>query len=204
MDLQTPTTAGIDGGRATMIVARNKYDMGIRYFMAMLTLLVMSEIAFHVRSWLVGVILLPSLITLVALLTNEKIEFDFVRKRYRVYRFTWLVGRNDYKDLPALDHILLRDVTLTGSVIRSLPIGDTYGFELALVDQAHERMIVCIRYSDKSVRTIAKAMLHASGLRLEDATEEQLLGDMAEGPAPSTVMADPHGMNGMKNGTPLP
>jgi|GEM_PF-4477550 len=197
MDLQTPTTAGIDGGRATVIVARNKYDMGIRIFMAILMLLVLGEIVFRIQSWLAGLFLLPALTSLIPLLTNQKTEFDFVRKRYRTYRFRWLVGRHGYMDLPQLDHILLRDVTLTGSFTdQRTPIGDTYGFELALVDQAHERMIVCIRYSDKSVCAIAQAVHWASGLRLEDATEEHLVGDMAAGPAPSNVIADTNGTSG--------
>ena len=186
MEPQIPTVESSNVARATVIVARNKYDMGIRSFMAMLVMLVAGEIVFHTQSWLAGMFLLPSLATLIPLLTNQKTEFDFVRKRYRSYRFHWLAGRHGYMDLPLLDHLLLRDVTLTGSFTdQRTPIGDTYGFELALVDQAHERMIVCIRYSDKSVRAIAQAVQWASGLRLEDATEEKLMGDTAPVPSPA-------------------
>lgn len=202
MGPRTTTSASNDGGRATVIVARYKYDMWIRVIMAMLILLVMGEVAFRTQSWLAAVILMPSAIMLIPLLTNEKIEFDFVHKRYRLYRFRWLVGRHGYMDLPPLDHILLRDVTLTGSFTEPrTPIGDTYGFELALVDQAHERMIVCIRYSDKRVRAIAKAVQRASGLRLDDATEEHLIGEKGVGPAPPHMIADANGEGGTSEGS---
>jgi hypothetical protein len=178
MAFQTQTTAS---GKSVVVVSRYKFDMGIRVFVAMLNLLIMAEIIYHVSSSLVYLLVLPFLISLVPLLTSDKLELDFGRKRYRLYRFRWLVGRYGYKDLPPLDHILLRDIILTGGFTDSrTPIGETYGYELSLVDTGHEKLVVCIRYSEHRVQDIAQVLQSASGLRTVDSTKERILGQMTQ------------------------
>lgn len=110
------------------------------------------------------------------MMVNQRIELDFPRKRYRIYWNRLLVRERDYKALPDLQRIQVRDVIHPGGRADSEHSwGDTYSYEIFLMTPAKEKLVICKRSTKSAIRSIVKALAKGSGLPVRDVTKEQIL-----------------------------
>ncbi|MBS1545924.1 MAG: hypothetical protein JST38_19915 [Bacteroidetes bacterium] len=109
---------------------------------------------------------------------HPRIELDFVKNRFRTYML--FATATDFKEIPKLDRIQVRDITYKGGRTSSIPgsWGDTYSYEVFLMSVANEKLVVCERPSKAAIREIVGELNRATGLPIRDVTKEQVLNEM--------------------------
>lgn len=113
---------------------------------------------------------------LALMFAQPRIELDFVRMRFRTYSMAIFARESDFKAMPKLDRIQVRDVTYPGGRAGSrYSWGDTYSYEVFLMSVANEKLVVCERPSKARIKAIVCELAKTSGLSVRDVTKEQIL-----------------------------
>ena len=120
---------------------RRRSGLGIGVFMGALILLIAFIIFSFVEdgrsTWLVFML---SSMGLSIMFVQPRIELDFSRNRFRTFYLSLLARESDFKELPKLDRIQVRDITTPGGRAGSrYSWGDTYSYEIFLMTVANEK-----------------------------------------------------------------
>lgn len=156
---------------------RRRSGLGIGCFMGALFLLIaFMIISFAEGKKAVWFVIMLSGMGLAIMFVHPRIELDFEKNRFRTY--TLFATASDFKEMPKLDRIQIRDITYPGGRSGSLySWGDTYSYEIFLMSVANEKLVVCERPSKAKIRAIVGQLIKATGLPVRDVTKERILNE---------------------------
>lgn len=158
---------------------RRRSGLGIGCFMGALFLLIaFMIISFAEGAKAVWLVIMLSGIGLSIMFVHPRIELDFKRNRFRTFFLGLPASSSDFKVLPKLDRIQVRDISHKGGRTSSIPgsWGDTYSYEIFLMSVDNEKLVVCERPSKTKIKAIVDDLVQATGLPVRDVTNEQILG----------------------------
>ena len=159
------------------MIIRRRSGLGSGIFMGALFLLIAFNILAFAESgrgtWFV---IMLSAMGLSLMFVQPRIELDFGKHRFRTFSFSLFASGSDFKDLPKLDRIQVRDVTHKGGRTSAKGSwGDTFSYEVFLMSVADEKLVVCERPNRTKVRSIVQQLVEASGLPVRDVTKDRIL-----------------------------
>lgn len=159
------------------MIIRQRSGLGLGCFMgALLLLIAFMIISFAEEGRAVWFVVPLSSMGLTIMFVHPRIELDFENHRFRTYMLFTTVS--DFKVLPHLDRIQVRDITYPGGRAgEELPgsWSDSHSYEIFLMSVANEKLVVCERQIETKVKTVVDELVKASGLPVRDVTKDQIL-----------------------------
>ena len=123
-----------------------------------------------------GIAVMLSIMGVSIMLVQPRVELDFAMRRFRTYSFRILARNSDFKPMPKIDRIQVRDITYPGGREGSkFSWGDTYSYEVFLMSVANEKLVICERPRASQIRRVVDGLVKASKLPVRDVTKEKIL-----------------------------
>lgn len=119
--------------------------------------------------WLAGLLLVAAFAMAFA---SERLHLDLARNRYCVFHVLAVGSR--YRELPPIAYIGIRDVTYRGGD-EDGSWGNTYTYEVFLMDDDNGKLVVCHRTGKGRIRAIVQELAQRSGARVVDRTREGVM-----------------------------
>lgn len=159
-----------------MVIARYKAHriprLVVAAFLVLGACLLLNDGVDPIRIWLA---FLLGVAALTIGFASERLHLDLAGMRYRVYRL--YATEADFRPLHTIAYIGVRDVIYSGGREDSDDSwGDTYAYEVFLMDEDRGKLVVCHRSSAREIRGIARQVAQLSGARVVDRTQEKVMG----------------------------
>lgn len=132
-------------------------------------LLLASTAENWVGYWLAGLLVVAAFAMAFA---SERLHLDLARNRYCVFHV--LATGSRYRELPPISYIGIRDV-IYGGGDEDGSWGNTYTYEVFLMDDDNGKLVVCHRKGKGRIRTIVQELARQSGARVVDRTREGVM-----------------------------